>query len=230
MCASQSLLGLPPLTLAVSCSAGITAAAASVGVHLLQLDQPPTGGAASCSCSRSPSPSPHSASVSRRCSTRLTLPATKGTLAERRISNESAATIYLAVPNRSSALLPDSQTRRRGGSFLSLKEHGKDEAEERSGRRHPAKRISFNLPPQREEEERRKMMKKKEEEEEGGGRFPERVRRSLNSLAIVRQLRRWSAEGEHHPEAEGKRDEDEEEGGKDKQRGELRMRGGMIRE
>ena len=37
----NSLVGIPPLSLALSCSAGITAAAASVGVHLLQLEQPP---------------------------------------------------------------------------------------------------------------------------------------------------------------------------------------------
>uniref|UniRef100_A0A183BZI3 G_PROTEIN_RECEP_F1_2 domain-containing protein n=1 Tax=Globodera pallida TaxID=36090 RepID=A0A183BZI3_GLOPA len=177
----SSVVGIPPLTLALSCSAGITAAAASVGVHLLQLEQPPTAPAPSCSSSSPFAPS-------RRCSSHLsavllTLP-TAGHAVRRRTSDLTQGNNFLQVPKRPSAMLSIEEKQSKRASFLSLNGHnegGGDEGGHQGGQmcqvEKPRKRISFNLPNWEEEQPQQK----------GTG-----MMQSLNSLGIVQQFRRWS--------------------------------------
>uniref|UniRef100_A0A914HTK5 G-protein coupled receptors family 1 profile domain-containing protein n=1 Tax=Globodera rostochiensis TaxID=31243 RepID=A0A914HTK5_GLORO len=177
----SSVVGIPPLTLALSCSAGITAAAASVGVHLLQLEQPPTAPAPSCSSS---SPFAHS----RRCSSHLssvllTLP-TAAHAVRRRTSDLTSGNNFLQVPKRPSAMLPIGEKQPKRASFFSLNGHNEgreDEGGHQGGQmcqfEKPRKRISFNLPNWEEEQQQQK----------GTG-----MMQSLNPLGIVQQLRRWS--------------------------------------
>uniref|UniRef100_A0A1I8C1A4 Uncharacterized protein n=1 Tax=Meloidogyne hapla TaxID=6305 RepID=A0A1I8C1A4_MELHA len=120
----SSILGLPPITLAASCSAGITAAAASVGVHLLQLEASPSA-----------LETPDQEKLSPFGSL-LLLPKMDQS---RRASNESQQSFnnnqFLDVPDQKRA------------SFLSLREEKRRATLETNQiLKKPEKRISFNLP------------------------------------------------------------------------------------
>nr|CAD2147046.1 unnamed protein product [Meloidogyne enterolobii] len=122
----SSILGLPPITLAASCSAGITAAAASVGVHLLQLEASPSA-----------LETPDQEKLSPFGSL-LLLPKIDQS---RRASNESQQSYnnqFLDVPDQKRA------------SFLSLREERRRATlETNQNLKRPEKRISFNLPHQK---------------------------------------------------------------------------------
>lgn len=146
----SSLLGLPPLTLAISCSAGITAAAATVGVHLLQLDPPSSGSEQAQQQLHHPQkPEGFPASASSSSFLILPNPNFRRPSSESQMSNSSQQ--YLHVPgaqpctttNNSSILLPSTTTNTKRASFLSLYNENEQQQPIEGVRR---KRISFNLP------------------------------------------------------------------------------------
>ncbi|KAL3077273.1 hypothetical protein niasHS_013262 [Heterodera schachtii] len=191
----NSFVAFPPLTLALSCSAGITAAAASVGVQLLQLEQPPPASSSAASV-------PSRRFSSHLSSVLLTLPASSAHAIRRRTSELTTATDknFLQVPKRPSKMFPieEKGQPKRAASFISLKGNDAEREEKQQKCQNgemaqPRKRISFNLPIEEE------------------GQQQQRKRRSENALGIVQQLRRWSTRdgesGERSKETDGVKNE-----------------------
>lgn len=156
----NSITGTPSLTLAMSYSAGITAAAASVGVHMVHLDEMNNNNKKEKNNKKD-----GTAANNNNLSKSPSICSLAATTEVRRPSSQMSNAQYLEVPSRrtTSSNLRVSEGGggggpKRTGSFHSLCDHPiahleeeedvEDEGSRQKQLERPQKRISFNLPPE----------------------------------------------------------------------------------